>query len=194
MPPSARIDGVTAQPTKHQIVSSDSEPLIRVNHSDEPLGFLDKSACHDGGGVLHRAFSVFVLNTSGELLLQQRLRSKRLWPGYWSNSCCSHPRAGEEMEEAVARRLEQELGVEASVDFIFKFEYRAEFGDIGTEHELCWVYVGQTEAAPVVNTAEISAWRWIDPAELDAALRDDPESYTPWLKIEWARLRATNVV
>ena len=98
------------------------------------------------------------------------------------------------MDEAVARRLEQELGVEASVDFIFKFEYRAEFGNIGTGHELCWVYVGQTEAAPVVNTAEISAWRWIDSAELDAALRDDPESYTPWLKIEWARLRATNAI
>ena len=98
------------------------------------------------------------------------------------------------MEEAVARRLEQELGIQASVDFIFKFEYRAEFGDIGTEHELCWVYVGQTKATPVVNTAEISAWRWIDPADLDAALREDPESYTPWLKMEWARLRETNAI
>ena len=188
------MDVVSTSPTKHQIVSSDSEQLIRVNHADEPLGFLDKGACHDGGGVLHRAFSAFVLNACGELLLQRRHQSKRLWPGYWSNSCCSHPRAGEEMDEAVARRLEQELGIEAAVEYIFKFEYRAEFGDIGTEHELCWVYVGHTQATPVVNTAEISAWRWIAPADLDAALREDPESYTPWLKMEWARLRETNAI
>lgn len=98
------------------------------------------------------------------------------------------------MEEAVPRRLEQELGIQAAVDFIFKFEYRAAFKDIGTEHELCWVYVGETEAEPVVNTSEIAAWRWIAPADLDAALEEDPESYTPWLKIEWARLRATNAI
>lgn len=185
---------MTAHPTRHQIVSSDSEPLIRVNQSDEPLGFLDKSACHDGGGVLHRAFSVFVLNPCGELLLQQRHQSKRLWPGYWSNSCCSHPRAGERMEEAVARRLEQELGIQAAVEFMFKFEYRAAFEDVGTEHELCWVYVGQTEATPVVNTSEIAAWRWVDPSCLDATLREEPERYTPWLKMEWARLRATSAI
>ena len=98
------------------------------------------------------------------------------------------------MEEAVARRLEQELGIQAAVEFVFKFEYRAAFKDIGTEHELCWVYVGQTEAAPVVNTSEIAAWRWIAPADLDAELQEDPDSYTPWLKMEWKRLRATNAI
>ena len=194
MQPSARMAVVTIRPTKHQIVSSDSEPLIRVNHADEPLGHLDKRACHDGDGVLHRAFSVFVLNGSGELLLQRRHPDKRLWPGFWSNSCCSHPRAGEQMDEAVARRLEQELGIQAAVEFIFKFEYRAEFKDVGAEHELCWVYVGQTEATPVVNTAEIAAWRWIDPTDLDVTLREDPQRYTPWLKMEWARLRATKAI
>ena len=98
------------------------------------------------------------------------------------------------MEEAVPRRMEQELGIQAAVEFVFKFEYRAEFGDVGTEHELCWVYVGQTDATPVVNTAEIAAWCWIDPADLDVALREDSGSYTPWLKIEWARLRETKVI
>lgn len=185
---------MSTHPTKHQIVSSDSELLIRVNQADEPVGVLDKWACHDASGVLHRAFSVFVLNGDGQLLLQQRHQSKRLWPGYWSNSCCSHPREGEQMDEAVARRLEQELGIQAAVEFIFKFEYRAEFRDVGTEHELCWVYVGQTEATPVVNTSEIAAWRWIAPADLDTALREDPGSYTPWLKMEWARLRETNAI
>ncbi len=180
---------VASVETKHEIVSSESERLIRVNAADEPLGFLGKRACHDGAGFLHRAFSAFVLNAGGELLLQQRHASKRLWPGYWSNSCCSHPRAGEAVEVAAARRLREELGLGADLSFAFKFEYRAEFGDIGVEHELCWVYVGQADAAPVVNTAEIDAWRWVAPAQLDRELIETPERFTPWLQIEWQRLR-----
>ena len=174
---------------RFRIVSSESEQLIRVNARDEPLGFLDKRACHDGAGLLHRAFSLFVLNAGGELLLQRRHRSKRLWPGCWSNSCCSHPRAGEPMDAAVARRLGEELGRRADLRFAFKFEYRSAFKDLGVEHELCWVYVGSAETAPVVNAAEIDAWRWVAPADLDAELARRPERFTPWLKIEWARLR-----
>ncbi len=175
--------------TKHEVVSSDAERLVLVNSRDEPVGFLDKSACHDGAGVLHRAFSLFVLNGSGELLLQRRHASKRLWPDYWSNTCCSHPRAGEEMDVAVARRLAEEVGLTADLRFAFKFEYRAEFGDAGAEHELCWVYVGATTDTPVINTSEISEWRWVAPAELDRELAEHPEGFTPWLRIEWARLR-----
>lgn len=175
--------------TRFQVVSSESEQLIRVNASDEPVGFLDKRACHAGPGLLHRAFSLFVLNGQGELLLQRRHSSKRLWPGYWSNSCCSHPRAGEVMDAAVARRLEEELGLSANLRFAFKFEYRSEFGSVGVEHELCWVYVGRTVEAPLVNAAEIEAWRWVAPQAVDAELARHPERFTPWLKIEWARLR-----
>lgn len=180
--------------TKHEVVSSDAERLIRVNSRDEPIGFLDKSACHDGGGLLHRAFSLFVLNGSGELLLQRRHASKRLWPGYWSNTCCSHPRASEAMDDAVARRLSEEVGLSADLRFAFKFEYRAEFGDAGAEHELCWVYVGETTDAPVINTSEIAAWRWVAPAELDGELAKHPERFTPWLRIEWARLRTEGTI
>ena len=175
--------------TKHEVVSSDAERLIRVNSRDEPLGFLEKRACHDGGGLLHRAFSLFVRNAAGELLLQRRHSSKRLWPDYWSNTCCSHPRAGEEMDAAVRRRLREEVGLTADLRFAFKFEYRAEFGDAGVEHELCWVYVGETTDAPTINTSEIGAWRWIAPADLDRELAERPDAFTPWLRIEWARLR-----
>lgn len=175
--------------TKSEIVSSDQEPLILVDAADREIGFLDKSSCHDGDGVLHRAFSLFIFNRRGELLLQRRAAGKRLWPSYWSNSCCSHPRRGERMSEAVQRRMEQELGLRAPVRFVYKFEYQARFGEEGTEHELCWVYVGQTAEQPVINTTEIDEWRWISPDALDAELAAAAESFTPWFRMEWQRLR-----
>ncbi len=174
--------------TKAEIVSSESEALILVDSSDRVVGYLDKSAAHDGQGVLHRAFSLFIFNRQGELLLQQRAEDKRLWGGYWSNSCCSHPRKGEEMPDAVRRRLEQELGMTAELHFAYKFEYRAPFGDLGTEHELCWVHYGQANTEPVINTTEIQDWRWIEPRELTRSIAEQPERYTPWLKMEWERL------
>ena len=174
--------------TKADIVSSESEALILVDSSDREVGYLDKSAAHDGDGVLHRAFSLFIFDAAGRLLLQQRARGKRLWPGYWSNSCCSHPRKGETMDEAVHRRLEQELGMTAQLDFAYKFEYHAPFGNLGSEHELCWVYVGRTTSEPVINTTEIMDWRWIEPSALTRAIADEPSRYTPWLKMEWERL------
>ena len=176
--------------TKEEIVSSESEPLILVDASDAEVGFLDKAAAHDGDGVLHRAFSLFIFNPEGTLLLQQRAPDKRLWPEFWSNSCCSHPRRGERMDEAVHRRLEQELGMSAELHFAYKFEYRAPFGELGTEHELCWVYTGQTDVQPIINTTEIMDWRWIDPADLTSAIAAEPACYTPWLKMEWERLNA----
>ena len=185
---------MTATPTevstKKEIVSSESEALILVDPSDQVVGYLDKSAAHDGAGVLHRAFSLFIFNQQGQLLLQQRAPGKRLWPEFWSNSCCSHPRRGESMDEAVHRRLEQELGMTADLSFAYKFEYSAPFHDLGTEHELCWVYIGQTSVEPVINTTEIMDWRWIEPADLTSAIGREPDRYTPWLKLEWERLTA----
>jgi len=175
--------------TRSEIVSSEQEPLILVDRNDREVGWLDKSAVHDGDGVLHRAFSLFVFNDAGELLIQQRAREKRLWPSFWSNSCCSHPRAGEDMAEAVVRRLEQELGLSASLFFVYKFEYVARYGDLGTEHELCSVFVGRTDAAPVINSTEIQAWRWISPADLTREMTEHDHRFTPWLKLEWDRLR-----
>lgn len=183
-------DSAKTATTREEIVSSESEALILVDSSDAEVGFLDKAAAHDGDGVLHRAFSLFIFNPEGKLLLQQRAPGKRLWPEFWSNSCCSHPRRGEEMNEAVHRRLEQELGMKASLEYTYKFEYKAPFGDLGTEHELCWVYTGHTDAEPVINTTEIMDWRWIEPSELTDAIAREPASFTPWLKMEWERLNA----
>jgi isopentenyl-diphosphate Delta-isomerase len=179
----------SASSSQDRIVSDDADTLVLVNSADEPLGTIDKAAAHDGVGRLHRAFSLFVFNTAGELLLQQRHRSKRLWPGYWSNSCCSHPRAHEPMDDAVTRRAQEELGIQAETRFLYKFEYAARFGDAGGEHELCWVFLGRSDDHPRVNTTEVQAWRWIAPGALDAELAQSPQRFTPWLQLEWDRLR-----
>ena len=179
--------------SKSEVVSFDDEPLILVDSGDRVLGYLDKAACHNGEGQLHRAFSAFVFNARGELLLQKRGRDKRLWPSYWSNSCCSHPRRGESMDTAVRRRIEQELGLDGNLlhdlRFVYKFEYRAGFGATGSEYELCSVYLARTTGTPVVNTTEIDDWQWIAGPELERRLAQRPEEYTPWLQQEWATLR-----
>jgi isopentenyl-diphosphate delta-isomerase len=172
----------------HKVVSSDAEELILVDEDDTEIGFLSKAKCHDGAGILHRAFSLFLFNKTGELLLQQRSESKRLWPGYWSNTCCSHPRKGESMSVATRRRLRDELNIEAPLEFVYKFSYRAEFGETGSENELCHVYLGRANDAVAPNELEISAIRF---AAVDALLREfdtSPEQFTPWFKLEWLAL------
>ncbi len=173
-----------------EVVSSDDECLIVVDHDDNEVGFMTKAAAHDGRGTLHRAFSVFVFSPDGELLLQQRAAEKRLWPGCWSNSCCSHPRRGETMDSAVRRRLHEELGLRLTTTFLFKFEYRAQFDAHGCEHELCWVHAGRCADRPRVNRREVGAWRFVDEPSLHAEIRGAPDSFTPWFRIAWPRVAA----
>lgn len=175
--------------TGDAVVSSETDALILVDRDDREIGTLDKARCHDGGGILHRAFSIFILDGRGRVLLQQRAPGKRLWPGFWSNSCCSHPRSGESLTVAIRRRLRQELGLECGLRQLFRFEYRARDGKRGTEHELCSVHVGHSDRDPEVNRNEIRAWRWIEPTALDAELSGRPEQFTPWLHLEWQRIR-----
>jgi isopentenyl-diphosphate Delta-isomerase len=179
----------TSESERDETVSFDDEELILVDDQDRELGHLSKVKCHEGDGVLHRAFSLFVFNHDGKLLLQQRAAGKRLWPLSWSNSCCSHPRRGERMIEAVHRRLEQEVGIKAELDYLYKFRYQARYDAGGAEHELCWVYLGVSDEEPRPNRQEIADWCWISPARLDAELVSRAERYTPWFKMEWKRLR-----
>ncbi len=172
-----------------RVVSSDAEELILVDADDNEIGFAPKGHCHDADGILHRAFSVFVFNSKGEVLLQQRSATKRLWPLYWANTCCSHPRRGESMDVATRRRMEQELGFECDVTFLYKFEYHAAFEKLGSEHELCWVYTGVCDAEVRPNPQEVSATRWVSVADIERELSTTPEHFTPWFKLEWAQLR-----
>ena len=179
----------TAENPNVDIVSSEDETLILVDESDRVVGYLSKGACHDDEGVLHRAFSLFVFNREGELLLQKRSEGKRLWPLFWSNTCCSHPREGETMDEAVDRRLHQELKMTSDLQFLFKFQYQASYEDIGSENEICWVYVGVTDDTAEPNPNEISDLRWVSPAKLDDEMGTTPEAFTPWFQMEWERVR-----
>jgi isopentenyl-diphosphate delta-isomerase len=169
--------------------AADSEALILVDEADRELGHLGKAECHQGRGVLHRAFSILIFNGGGELLLQQRATSKPLWPLYWSNSCCSHPRQGETMDAAVRRRLHEELGLSCPLHFLFKFRYQAQFGTAGAEHELCSVFIGRCTERLQINRDEILAWRWIDPVRLQAEMAGPGVSkFTPWFVMEWERV------
>ncbi len=172
----------------HKIVSSDSEELILVDERDNELGFLSKQQCHDGDGILHRAFSLFVFNVMGELLLQKRSADKRLWPLFWSNSCCSHPRKGESMEVATRRRLQEELDIHADLEFVYKFSYHAQFGEQGSENELCSVFLGRTDQTYSANANEIAEARFISIDALSNELQTNAEKFTPWFKMEWERL------
>ena len=162
--------------------------LILVDSNDQEIGFLDKTRCHEDQGKLHRAFSIFLFNRSGEVLIQQRATSKPLWGDFWSNTCCSHPRAGESIDFAASRRIREELGVQSDLKFVYKFEYQARFNTQLSENELCSVYFGRFDGAPAPNPNEVQSWKWISKESLTKELRENTDLYTPWLKLEWSTL------
>ena len=172
-----------------EVASADAEALILVDEADREVGHLSKAKCHDGQGVLHRAFSLLIFNGAGELLIQQRSAAKRLWPLYWSNSCCSHPRRFESMETAIHRRLYEELGLSCPLQFLFKFQYQAQFESEGSEQELCSVFIGRSQELVKTDPNEIQAWRWIHPDALESEMSGrGADQFTPWFKLEWTRI------
>lgn len=175
--------------SEHAIVSSPSEQLILVDSTDREIGTMSKSACHEGDGTLHRAFSVFLFNADGDVLMQKRSELKPLWPGFWSNSCCSHPRHGETMAEAVDRRVSEELGVRADLSFLYKFEYQARYEDVGSENELCHVYLGRHDGPFAPNRSEVDDLRFFSQAELASAIETGSEPLTPWFLMEWREIK-----
>ncbi len=167
---------------------ANSDLLILVDSDDQEIGLMDKTLCHEDQGKLHRAFSIFLFNRSGEVLIQQRATSKPLWGDFWSNTCCSHPRAGESIDSAASRRIEEELGIQAELSFIYKFEYQARFNEQLSENELCSVYFGHFDGAPTPNPNEVQSWKWISRESLTKELKENANLYTPWLKLEWSTL------
>ncbi|WP_411388601.1 isopentenyl-diphosphate Delta-isomerase [Pseudomonas sp. MPB23] len=165
-----------------------SSDVVLVDAHDVQIGVCDKRVAHLGAGTLHRAFSVHLIDSCGRHLLQRRAAGKMLWPGFWSNACCSHPAPGETILEAASRRLREELGISASCRFLYSFEYHAHFGLIGAEHELCHVLVAQSDAAVFPVTEEVSEIKWWNRDEISARLVEPQVPFTPWFRMEWQRL------
>lgn len=165
------------------------DELILVDEDDKILGYESKARCHDGAGLRHRAFSVFLFNPKGQVLIHKRAKEKRLWGDYWSNSCCSHPRRGEQMEEAAKRRVKEELGAESAPKELYKFEYQASFGEAGSEWELCSVLIGGCDGSLQVDPAEVADYEWMTLEEVDALVEKQSRPLTPWFMKEWVTLR-----
>lgn len=161
---------------------SNEDYLILVNEEDKPWGKLEKSLVHQLG-LLHRAFSIFIFNNNGELLLQQRADDKYHSGGLWTNSCCSHPRYDEYILHAIDRRLEEEMGLQCKTEFKFNFIYKTEFENGLIEHEFDHVYFGVTDALPQPNSSEVKSWKYIDLHELENDINNFPEKYTVWLQL-----------
>ena len=158
------------------------ELVILVDKNDNQLGLMEKIEAHEKA-VLHRAFSVFILNDNNELLLQKRALSKYHSPGLWTNTCCSHPRDGESVIDAGIRRLKEEMGFVTEINTLFSFIYRAEFDNGLTEHEFDHVLLGRYNKTPLINKLEVSDWKWIDIEFLKKDVFVNPDIYTVWFKI-----------
>ncbi len=164
------------------------ERVVIVDESDEALGSVEKLLAHRTG-LLHRAFSVVIVNQRGEMLLQQRALSKYHSGGLWSNACCGHPRLGEGTVAAGERRLHEELGLICDLREVGSFVYTAKLDDSLVEHEYDHVLIGTTDANPVLDPLEAMGWRWMDLRELSRDMLIDSSQFTAWLPMVLAVVR-----
>ncbi len=161
------------------------EQVILVNEQDEPVGTMGKQEAHEKA-LLHRAFSVFILNDKNEIMLQQRAAEKYHSPLLWANTCCSHQRVGETNIQAGKRRLNEEMGFEVALKEVFHFIYKAPFDNGLTEHEFDHVMVGYYNEDPIINPEEVEAWKWMEIEAIKKDMEVNPQMYTAWFKIIFA--------
>ena len=158
------------------------EQVVLVSEKDEVLGLMDKMQAHENG-ILHRAFSVFLFNEQGEILLQKRAASKYHSPNQWTNAVCSHPRNGETYLNAAQRRMQEELGIAAEITPKFHFIYKADVGQDLWEHELDHVFTGTYEGEFKLNNEEVAEVKYVSMEELELEMTETPEHFTEWFKI-----------
>lgn len=159
-----------------------AEYVVLVDKHNNEVGIMEKQEAHTRA-LLHRAFSVFVFNNQNELLLQQRAFSKYHSGGLWTNTCCSHPRPGEDTIDAAHRRLEEEMGFDCELTEKFSFLYQTPFDNGLSEHELDFVFTGVFDGIPHINTSEVAAYRWISLPALEQEVAEYPDHFTIWFKI-----------
>lgn len=164
-----------------------AESVILVDENDQMVGTMEKLRAHFTGS-LHRAFSIFIFNTNGDLLLQQRAIHKYHSGGKWTNTCCSHPRLGEDTKQAAHRRLNEEMRMECVLNYAFSFIYRSDIQDGIIEHEYDHVFVGVTNSEPIPSAEEVAAFKYMSMQELATELELNAACYTEWLKICFSRV------
>ena len=163
------------------------EQVILVDENDRQIGLMEKQAAHVTPH-LHRAFSIFIFNSKGELLMQQRALSKYHSPGLWTNTCCSHPRDGETLAEATSRRLMEEMGMTCEMHEVYTFIYKAPVGQGLTEHEFDHVWIGRSDNTPQINHEEVESWKYMSLSDLKKDIQLHPELYTEWFKITFEEM------
>lgn len=163
------------------------EEVILVDEHDVSVGAMEKMEAHEKA-VLHRAFSVFIFNAEGEMLLQQRALSKYHSGGLWTNSCCSHPRPGEEIYEAASRRLTEEMGFTTPIKKVFDFIYKADFSNGLTEYEFDHVFAGYYDGKIEPNENEVCNYQYRSMQEIESMLKHEPELFTVWFHIAFPKV------
>ena len=158
------------------------DKVILVDKNDNQVGLMPKLEAHEKG-VLHRAFSIFIFNSKYELLLQKRASSKYHSGGLWTNTCCSHPREGEDTLDAANRRLDEEMGIKTSLRKVYDFIYKAELDNQLTEHEFDHVFYGVCDNDPILNKDEAEDFKWVDMETLNNDIMKNEDNYTVWFKI-----------
>ncbi len=164
------------------------EQVILVDELDKELGTMEKMEAHRKG-VLHRAFSVCIFNDKGEMLIQKRASEKYHSPGLWTNTCCSHPRKGEDLFQAASRRLEEEMGIKTKIEKAFSFIYKTQLDRGMIEHELDHVLIGKYNAKPNINLAEVEDWKYMNLNDIQENIMTEPELWTEWFKIIMPKIK-----
>lgn len=163
------------------------EQLILVNENDEPVGTMEKMEAHRQG-LLHRAFSVFIFDAKGKMLLQKRAAEKYHSSNLWTNACCSHPHPGETLQQAAARRLTEEMGFTTPIQEVFSFTYKAPVGNYLIEHEFDHVFTGQYAGAIKANPREVADWCYKEMRSIQAELEQHPQMFTTWFAIAFPKI------
>lgn len=158
------------------------ELIVLVDENDNDIGTEEKLAAHLNG-KMHRAFSIFIFNSQGELMLQKRAKQKYHSGGLWTNTCCSHPRPNEPLEQAACRRLKEEMGFNCQLTEKLSFKYKVKFDNGLTENEYDHVFTGIYEQDPKINPAEAENWKWMNLADLKRDIKNNPDIYSHWIKI-----------
>jgi isopentenyl-diphosphate delta-isomerase len=167
------------------------EYVVLVDDQDNAIGKMEKQQAHVEG-VLHRAFSIFIFNSEKKLLLQKRASSKYHCGGLWTNTCCSHPRENENIQDAAIRRLQEEMGMHCQLQPIFSFVYRAEFENGLTEYEFDHVFFGESDQTPELNLEEVEDFRYVGMEQLQTEITENPAHFTPWFLIALDRVKEFN--